>query len=501
MEVFENIHPWLEQNKIELAFNAKELRHIPRDQPVAVIMNKVLPGLDALLLNELLRPLEHPYILLESSPFGDFPKHEISMGLVVDFPNTPLKKMRRNRQLNKLFGQLRKRQMPIVPLRLHIPELEKYPHAMRSFQFYRAQRKPIQAQLRIGQAILPEEQKKLGKNSHLRLYVQSRLFALGTELQVRTFFFPGTLAKNKEKDQLFPLAAATDPALIAREMQALTFGNLIAAQGKYDIFVAKAEQIPNALLEIGRLRELTFREVGEGTGKERDIDEYDLYYRQLIIWDREARSIVGGYRMGPGDEIFTRYGVQGFYIHSLFRIKPGFYPFLRQSVELGRSYIVPEYQKQRLPLFLLWKGILYFLLQNPQYKSLYGPVSISKYYTNISKNLIVAYIRKFYFDYELAQYLEPRRPFRFQTSRDVDLSLLLDTLKADTESLDNLIRDIEPRHFRLPVLIRQYMKLNARFISFNVDPNFSDVLDGFLMLDLKDVPLKMIEALQKDDPK
>ncbi len=500
MEVFENIRPWLEQNKLELAFNSRELRHIPQDRCVVLVINKVLPGLDALLLNELLRQLNRPYILLESPPSEDFPRQEISMGLIVDFPNTPLKKMRRNRQLNKLFGQLRKKNLPIIPLRLHIPELEKYPQAMRAFQFHRAQRKPIQAQLRIGQAILPEEQKKLGKNSHFRLYVQSRLFALGTALQVQSFFFPTSQSK-REENQMLPLAPGTDPALIAREMQSLTFGDLIASQGKYDIFVAKAQQIPNALLEIGRLRELTFRKVGEGTGKERDIDEYDLYYYQLIIWDREAQRIVGGYRMGPGDEIFTKYGVQGFYIHSLFRIKPGFYPFLRQSVELGRSYVVPDYQRQRLPLFLLWKGILYFLLRNPQYKSLYGPVSISKYYTNISKNLIVAYIRKFYFDHELAQYLEPRRPFRFQTSREVDLDLLLENLKADTQSLDNLIQDIEPQHFRLPVLIRQYIKLNARFISFNVDPNFSDVLDGFLMLDLKDVPLNMLEALQKDQPK
>ncbi len=500
MDIFENIRPWLEKNKIDLQINAKEAEQLSQKQPIALVMNKVLPGFDALVLNELLRQLKQPYILLEAPPWNDKARKEQALGLIVDFPHSRFKKMRFNRQLNKTFGQLRKLKIPIIPLRLHVPELEKFPQAMRTFTFYRTQRPPLQAQIRIGKTISPDEQKKLGKNSRFRLYLQSKLFALGTGLQVQPFFFGTHLAKaqkNKEK----PIAPAIPAEHIRREIEQLTFNNLIASQGKYDIFVARAEQIPNSLLEIGRLREISFRQVGEGTGKERDIDEYDLYYLQLIIWDREAGQIVGGYRMGPGDEIFFRYGVQGFYIHSLFHIKAGFYPFLQQSVELGRSYIVPSYQKQRLPLFLLWKGILYFLLKNPQYKSLYGPVSISKHYTNISKSLIVAYIKKYYFDDKLSQYLRPRRPFRFQVNREVDLDILLENLQADTQSLDQLIRDIEPEHFRLPVLIRQYMKLNARFISFNVDPNFSNVLDGFLMLDLKDVPLSMIEALKKDQLK
>ncbi len=500
MDLFENIRPWLEKNKIELSLSPQEARQLPKKQPVALVMNKVLPGFDTLLLNELLRYLEQPYLLLEAPPWKDKPPKEHSLGLIVDFPHSRIKKMRLNRQLNKTFGQLRRLNVPIVPLRLHIPELEKFPQAMRAFQFYRTQRSAIQAQIRIGKAIFPEEQKKPGRNSRFRLYVQSKLFALGTGLQVQSFFFGTPLAKA-DKTKQAAVAPPIPSTQIQTEIEQLTFDNLIASQGKYDIFVAKAEQIPNGLLEIGRLREISFRQAGEGSGKERDIDEHDLYYLQLIIWDREAGKIAGGYRMGPGDEIFSRYGVQGFYIHSLFHIKPGFYPFLRQSVELGRSYIVPEYQKQRLPLFLLWKGILYFLLKNPQYKSLYGPVSISKYYTNVSKSLIIAYIKKYYFDNELARYLKPRRPFRFQLNREIDLDILLENLQPDTQSLDKLIHDIEPEHFRLPVLIRQYMKLNARFISFNVDPNFSNVLDGFLMLDLQDVPLSMIEALKKDQPK
>ncbi|MEZ4948552.1 MAG: GNAT family N-acyltransferase [Saprospiraceae bacterium] len=263
------------------------------------------------------------------------------------------------------------------------------------------------------------------------------------------------------------------------------------------MLVAESRQIPNTLNEIGRLREFTFREVGEGTGKSKDLDEFDLYYLQLIIWDREAKRIAGGYRLGKGDEIFANLGIEGFYINSLFKIEEGFYPVIRQSIELGRSYIVPDYQRKRLPLFLLWRGILFFLLKNPHYKYLYGPLSISKYYSEVSKSLIVEFVKRYYFDHDLAQYLKPRKPFKVKTKK-VDIGLLLQNIPPELNALDNFIEDIEPGHFRIPVLLKQYAKQNAKFISFNVDPNFSDVLDGFMILDLKSLPLSTIEALKQE---
>ena len=150
-----------------------------------------------------------------------------------------------------------------------------------------------------------------------------------------------------------------------------------------------------------------------------------------------------------------------------------------------------------MPLFLLWKGILHFLLQNPQYRYLYGPVSISKYYSHISKSLIIAFIKKYYYDKELARFLRPRKPFKAKVDK-VDIDLLTENFGNELKVLDNFIEDIEPDHFRLPVLIRQYIRLNARFISFNVDPHFSNVLDGFIILDLQDVPYSMIEALKQE---
>src|SRR5690606_1912751 len=125
-----------------------------------------------------------------------------------------------------------------------------------------------------------------------------------------------------------------------------------------------------------------YREVGEGTNKEIDTDEFDLYYHHLIIWDKEAKRIAGGYRLGRGADIMTRYGREGFYINQLFKFSEEFNPILTQSIDLGRSYVISDYQKRPLPLFLLWKGILFFLLQNDSYRYLTGPVSISNEFSD-----------------------------------------------------------------------------------------------------------------------
>jgi putative hemolysin len=227
------------------------------------------------------------------------------------------------------------------------------------------------------------------------------------------------------------------------------------------------------------------------------MDEHDLYYLQLIIWDREKEQIAGGYRLGLGDQIFKRFGVNGFYTHSLFKMKPGLFPILQQSIELGRTYVPEAYQKHRLPLFLLWKGILHFLLANPKYRFLLGPVSISKDYSEASKGIIVEFVRRFFFDKKLAAMVSPRKAFRPKI-KSVDTKLLAENLRGEFDALESLIETIEPAHFKVPVLFRQYLRQNAKFIAFNVDPNFSNCLDGLMILDIAQLPASTIEALQQE---
>jgi hypothetical protein len=206
--------------------------------------------------------------------------------------------------------------------------------------------------------------------------------------------------------------------------------------------------------------------------------------------------VVGAYRIGKGDEIFYSYGKKGFYVNELFKIKEKFYPILRQSLELGRSWVRKEYQQKPLPLFLLWKGILKYLIDNTHYRYLIGPVSISNNFSKLSKSLIVDFIIKNHFDHELAAYVRPRKKFKLDFSK-IDKDLLLESNET-LKNLDSLISEIESSKMKVPVLLRQYLGLNAKLISFNIDPKFSNCLDGFILVDLKNIPKEMLEKLGKN---
>ena len=183
----------------------------------------------------------------------------------------------------------------------------------------------------------------------------------------------------------------TDRALIVAEVEKLETYR-VWEEKNYEVYIVPTTSIPNILREIGRLREITFREVGEGTNKKIDLDNYDIYYNHLFIWDKDGQNIVGAYRIGKGDEILNTMGRRGFYLSELFKIKEPFYPVLRQGIELGRSWIRKEYQLKPLPLFLLWKGILKYLILNPQYRYMIGPVSISNSFSKFSKSPIIVWI-------------------------------------------------------------------------------------------------------------
>jgi putative hemolysin len=351
---------------------------------------------------------------------------------------------------------------------------------------------PVRISVRVGNLISPDDIAKLGKNRIWGKFLQAKIFSLGSSFDVKPEFFTGS-----QKNAQSPVASPVDPALVAAEIKALPPDCKVAERGQFDVLVAPFHALPNTMFEIGRLRELTFRAAGEGTGKPRDMDEHDLYYLQLIIWDREKEQIAGGYRLGLGDQIFKRFGVNGFYTHSLFKMKPGLFPILQQSIELGRTYVPEAYQKHRLPLFLLWKGILHFLLANPKYRFLLGPVSISKDYSEASKGIIVEFVRRFFFDKKLAAMVSPRKAFRPKI-KSVDTKLLAENLRGEFDALESLIETIEPAHFKVPVLFRQYLRQNAKFIAFNVDPNFSNCLDGLMILDIAQLPASTIEALQQE---
>jgi putative hemolysin len=273
------------------------------------------------------------------------------------------------------------------------------------------------------------------------------------------------------------------PAALKAEIDALPPNQRLVESGGFHVYWACAGQTPSVLQEIGRLRELTFRAVGEGSGKSADIDSFDAYYLHMFVWDDHARTIVGAYRLGLVDEILATHGKRGLYTHSLFKYRSRILDTLNPSIELGRSFVRVEYQRSFAPMMLLWCGIGRFVARSPQYAVLFGPVSISNSYSSASRRLIVDYLSAHTAEIHLMNQVKPRRPFR-----DHRRSVASDAEVACPGSIDELSRmiaQLEPDHKGVPVLLRQYLRLDGRILSFNVDREFGNVLDGLMMVDLR----------------
>ena len=212
--------------------------------------------------------------------------------------------------------------------------------------------------------------------------------------------------------------------------------------------------------------------------------------------DKE-KKIAGAYRVGKSKDILQQYGIKGFYVQSLFKFDKKMIPTLAVSLELGRSFIIQEYQRKPLSLFLLWKGIFYFLLKNKEYRYLIGPVSISNSFSKFTKSLLVSFVKSNFYNDELAQYIKPRKQFKIPKKHRPEIHCLVDEITNDIDRIDSIVREIE-HDKRIPVLLKKYISLNAKIIGFNVDPLFNDCLDGLMILDILNVPKEMIESFSKD---
>jgi len=348
--------------------------------------------------------------------------------------------------------------------------------------------------IRIGTPITVKEQSEFKDIAQYGRYLRARTYSLGSSLEAQHFF---NKLSFRTKSQAEPLISPVAEGRLKNEFDKIRSEYELFSVRNFSVVCSPTWVIPEIIREIGRLREMTFREVGEGTNKSIDIDEYDLYYNQLFIWDLDKNRIAGSYRIGKGKDITSFYGIKGFYINSLFRIRRNFLPVLKESLELGRSFIVKDYQKKAFPLFLLWKGIMLFLLRNQEYRYLIGPVSISNKFSKFSKSLIVEFIRTYFFDEEKARFIEPRKKFVVKHDKVIDREVFIDVADHDINKIERIIMDIEPG-YRIPVLLRKYLEINGKIIGFNVDPKFNDCLDGLLIMDLYSTPPDFLKGLSKE---
>jgi putative hemolysin len=289
-----------------------------------------------------------------------------------------------------------------------------------------------------------------------------------------------------------PLATAETPELLARELDRLGADRCLAESGDLAVYLAAANEIPGMVQELGRLREATFRPAGEGTGKSRDLDGFDRYYWHVLLWHKSKRQLVGAYRAGNTAEILAEHGIDGLYTSTLFRYDAAVFEKLGPALELGRSFVRPEYQRQYAPLLLLWKGIAGLLATHAKTPVLFGAVSISNLYSKASREMIYRFFEARMGEDELAGLIEPRRPFRPARLRPWDCRAMSQALR-DLDELSQPITDVESDGKGLPILLRQYAKIGGRLLGFNVDRKFSNVLDGLVVVDLRKTEAAVLE--------
>ncbi|MFK8059203.1 MAG: GNAT family N-acyltransferase [Polaribacter sp.] len=530
----------LDDCDIKFEIPEEDLKRIPKEGPFITVSNHPLGGIDGVLLLKLLiekrtdykiianfllhriEPLK-PYVmpvnpfetrkdakssvagikaallhLREGKPLGIFPAGEVSTykdgKLNVDKPWE-----------EGAVRLIKKANVPVIPIYFHAKNSRLFYFLSKISDTLRTAKLPSEVisqggrviKVRIGKPISVKDQNEFKEIPAFYEFIRKKTYMLANPFE-KAHKLISTQNLKIPKKPAKKITSQRNTDLFVKEINTLREKESRLLESKnYEVFFANAKDIPNLLHEIGRLREITFRDVGEGTNKAIDLDKYDKYYYHLILWDREANCLAGAYRMGLGKEIYKKYGINGFYIQTLFRIEPELHQMMSNTIEMGRAFIINEYQQKPMPLFLLWKGIVHVTLRYPEYKYLMGGVSISNQFSEFSKSLMIEFMKSHYYDPYIAQYIQPKKEFKVKL-KDGDKDFVFDATKADMQKFDKFIDEIEPGALRIPVLIKKYVKQNARLVAFNVDPKFNNAVDGLMYIKVADIPDSTVKPVMEE---
>ncbi len=352
--------------------------------------------------------------------------------------------------------------------------------ALPKFPFSQSQKKiPVS----VGEVITSKEISHFESDQSLTNYIRMRTFILGNRKKRKTSVF-GFGPKNSETViDNEPLIEAISPEVLLSEINSLPEDRLLVKSDEWAVYYGKFDEFPEMMREIGRLREQTFRQVKEGTGKPLDLDSFDKYYIQLFIWNHKDNELVGAYRLGEVDFILEKFGKTGLYTSTLFKYKSRFFKKVIPSLELGRSFIQQKYQKNYSSLLMLWKGIGAFIVRHPKYRYLFGPVSINKEFKIQSRQILIDFLTFNRFEKNLAKLVKAENEHKKARVKGWTGKKLRKEI-LNIEDLLGFIRSIEEQELDIPVLLKQYLKLGGKLVGFNIDPDFSDVLDGLILVDL-----------------
>lgn len=361
--------------------------------------------------------------------------------------------------------------------------------AMLAREFVNKRKKSIE--LKIGRMIPFNRLKQFEKDGDMTDYLRWRTYLLGHAMSPNR---NGTKWPLPSADKFWkPIPPPGSAEDLQQEINSLPPDQQLVTSGDYVVWYAEAPQIPGLMNEIGRLREICFRAANEGTGKSLDLDVFDTRYIHLFIWHSRAREIVGAYRLGLTDILLSRFGTSGLYTSTLFRSNRRFFDLIGPALELGRSFVRPEYQRSYAPLLLLWKGIGHFIARRPRYRMLFGPVSISRDYSDLSRQLIATTLLKHSGVKELAAMIRPKtpprlKPIRFPGSDHGSAQRFC----RDMDEVCSVIGEIELGVTGIPILLKHYLNLGGRLLSFNIDKKFGNSMDGLILVDLLQADFKTL---------
>ena len=353
----------------------------------------------------------------------------------------------------------------------------------------RDRRQGSRLRFRVGSTIPFEKIERIEGDGELMDYLRLRTYLLMSRREARESEPAGSSPRPPPAP--LPIAEPLYPDILRQDLAFLPPECRLMEQGDFTVYYASAAQIPRLLHEIGRQREITFRAAGEGTGRALDLDRFDHHYNHLILWNSKKHELVGAYRVGRTDVILRKHGKKGLYTSTLFKYRRALLERMGPSLELGRSFIRPEYQRSYSALLLLWKGIARVILREPEIRGLFGPVSINNEYDSMSRQMMIQFLKANNFNTAWARMVKPRHPpARVRGHRwnpDVFRRVI-----TGPDDMTELISEIEREEKGVPVLLKQYLKLGGKLLGFNVDPEFSDVLDGLIWVDMLALDPKLL---------
>jgi putative hemolysin len=531
----------LDAFQIKFEIPEEELKRLPKSGAYITISNHPLGGIDGILLlklmleqrsdfkiiaNFLLHRIEplKPYIMpvnpfedrkdVKSSitgfknsilhlragkPLGIFPAGEVSTyrdgKLVVDKPWE-----------EAAMKLVKKAEVPVVPIYFHAKNSTLFYKLSKISDTFRTAKLPSELltqkhrtiKVRIGKSISVKDQQEHEDLNDFSEFLRRKTYMLSNTFEEKSKILNNISTTLKLPKIPKKIVTPVNTEVMIKEIEDLKEGDYRLLKSKnYEVYLAPAIKLPNILREIGRLREITFREVGEGTNEAIDLDKFDTYYHHMFLWDDDKKVIAGAYRMGLGSKIFEKFGIDGFYLQDLFRFEPELHKMMSQSIELGRAFIIAAYQQRPMPLFLLWKGIVHTTLRFPEHKFLIGGVSISNQFSNFSKSLMIEFMKSHYYDPYIAQYVHPKKEFKVKL-KDADKDFVFDATEADLNKFDKIIDELEPGSLRMPVLLKKYIKQNARLVGFNVDPLFNNAVDGLMYIKIADLPESTVRPVMEE---